>query len=782
MAGVDDWLYQRPSQTAQVAPKKKRSLGTTLLPAAGAIGAGLIAAPLTGGLSLAGTIAALAAAGAIGGGLGEFGAQRFSNEKTDIGKIGKEAAISGLFAGGGAALGGLRGARAAHAAGLTGKAFQGGSQVGRAASGVASGTMRAKDVGRLATEGVFKNVDKAAHVFSKASPAVSKTAGFKSISKAFEAGDPAKGYQIWKGLPAKDLGKRHFAEAFSPKGMFRELAEGKGLEVIAPGGKIVNQAAAKVTGKAAPKSLVTAIPKAPTVAEGNIVAAGQRLAGKNAADRTGRLAVRATLGIDDIVAPGKTTPTTILKADKMLNEALKSGFKGTPRQMQYQVAAQKKFLDESANKILSQSTKTTSAKALQDQARREIAAKLPLQIEGVPVKQELARSLNQLGKGQVTAKKLYAFKNSLPVNNAFRKINAGGSLTAKETADLALWSQADDWITKLAPNAKEVTTRSSNLYGISQGLAKMTASAGEPGNISQIGIRALSPTLRKGEGFVGRKLIQAGALAEKARPVTGPLAANLKRQAIPAYLASAQQNEGPPITNALQEQGMVSGFQGTNPNLAGGAPGAGLGTGGLAETISGMGAGGTQQMAQPQQSPYPLANAISDIQRDPKHAKEYMAYYDFVNSALEAQGEGGLTTDQKNKQAKAASLQQSVGVLLNNYQTAGGGQSLVGGGRSILGRTPGVRSLGLDPAAQNYEDQRKALIAPLARTISGEVGVLTDRDIARAEGLLPRLSDPPQVAQKKIEDLMFLIQQAGGGGGELESQLANAGYTQGGGF
>lgn len=159
---------------------------------------------------------------------------------------------------------------------------------------------------------------------------------------------------------------------------------------------------------------------------------------------------------------------------------------------------------------------------------------------------------------------------------------------------------------------------------------------------------------------------------------------------------------------------------------------------------------------------------ISDLQQTGgKRVSALKAVYDIVGG-----GGSALTADQRNKQAKAQSVMQGVGRLLQNFQTAGGGQGNVGLGRSLLGRTPGVRSLGLDKQAQVFEDQRKALIAPLARTISGEVGVLTDYDIKRAEGLLPRLSDPSAVAQQKINDLLFLIQNtASGGGGGLSETI-----------
>lgn len=101
-----------PMQPAQPA-KKSRSLGTSLLPAAGATIAGLAAAPFTGGLSLAATIALLGGAAAVGGAAGELGAQNANKEDIDLGRIGKEGALSGAFGAGGAGLTAFKAAKAA---------------------------------------------------------------------------------------------------------------------------------------------------------------------------------------------------------------------------------------------------------------------------------------------------------------------------------------------------------------------------------------------------------------------------------------------------------------------------------------------------------------------------------------------------------------------------------------------------------------------------------------------------------------------------------------------
>jgi hypothetical protein len=85
-----------PKISAPVYGPKQRSGIKKWLPTLGAVGAGIAAAPFTGGLSLAGTLAALGGAAAVGGAAGEFGAQKSNQEKINAANILKEGAISGI--------------------------------------------------------------------------------------------------------------------------------------------------------------------------------------------------------------------------------------------------------------------------------------------------------------------------------------------------------------------------------------------------------------------------------------------------------------------------------------------------------------------------------------------------------------------------------------------------------------------------------------------------------------------------------------------------------------
>lgn len=60
--------------------------------------------------------------------------------------------------------------------------------------------------------------------------------------------------------------------------------------------------------------------------------------------------------------------------------------------------------------------------------------------------------------------------------------------------------------------------------------------------------------------------------------------------------------------------------------------------------------------------------------------------------------------------------------------------------------------------AANYNEWRGAMVSVLARSISGEVGTMTDQDIARADGLLPKLTDSEEKVRFKLMQLDAIIQ------------------------
>jgi hypothetical protein len=142
-----NYRAMQPKQAAQKPQPKKRSLIQALLPAAGATVAGLAAAPFTGGLSLLPTLGIIGGAAAAGGAAGEFGAQKSAGEQTNVGKIAKEATLSGVLGAGGQA---FTAARAAKTAGAGSKSLVDALTDAKAYQGIKDTAKAAKSTGRVA--------------------------------------------------------------------------------------------------------------------------------------------------------------------------------------------------------------------------------------------------------------------------------------------------------------------------------------------------------------------------------------------------------------------------------------------------------------------------------------------------------------------------------------------------------------------------------------------------------------------------------------------------------
>lgn len=118
-----------------------------------------------------------------------------------------------------------------------------------------------------------------------------------------------------------------------------------------------------------------------------------------------------------------------------------------------------------------------------------------------------------------------------------------------------------------------------------------------------------------------------------------------------------------------------------------------------------------------------------------------------------------LSADEKKQRLKGTALSTDIDLLENLYtQTANRGP-IAGRIATRIGSATGGQVAGEELL---FNDTRNGLIAPLARVISGETGQLNEQDIRRAEGFLPRLSDDPKIAAKKLENVRFLISQATG--------------------
>jgi hypothetical protein len=178
------------------------------------------------------------------------------------------------------------------------------------------------------------------------------------------------------------------------------------------------------------------------------------------------------------------------------------------------------------------------------------------------------------------------------------------------------------------------------------------------------------------------------------------------------------------------------------------------GMGDMTDMGAGMGADmGAEQAAADEQAQidqYFQGLALQDLQQT--GGKRLSA----IKNAYDLFG-GGKASKPSAAEVKAqqqlSGVQTGVDRIARLYSQTGA-QGRIGG---LVGEAGAA--LGLNEAAQNYNNQREALLAPLARAISGEVGVLTDRDIKRADRLLPKLTDNPNEARAKLQELYLTIGQ-----------------------
>lgn len=193
-----------------------------------------------------------------------------------------------------------------------------------------------------------------------------------------------------------------------------------------------------------------------------------------------------------------------------------------------------------------------------------------------------------------------------------------------------------------------------------------------------------------------------------------------------------------------------------------------------------------------QNSQYPEANMLYDIERDPTHASTYEALYKIINPAPSASSLSNLTTQQKNQltgsQNAIAALQ---GYTQQIQQLAGKMTGPLGG---TLGTTLGKYGLGGSEAANAYALEQSA--ADVATQIAGGLsptGRAAQGLINQVKESLPKITDSPQVAQDKTTQLIARMQAVmqtestplstyvgnSAGGGDIGAQLSDLLASQG---
>lgn len=122
-----------------------------------------------------------------------------------------------------------------------------------------------------------------------------------------------------------------------------------------------------------------------------------------------------------------------------------------------------------------------------------------------------------------------------------------------------------------------------------------------------------------------------------------------------------------------------------------------------------------------------------------------------LNRAKLSNSTKSKSTDESKKQNAISTLNTLMGV----YNEGGGGQGVVGGTlTNLLNKATGG---GYNPSAETYSAQSRGAAVKIIKSM-GDSGQLSDRDVQAALDMLPKNTDDSNVAKKKIDNLLNILQ------------------------
>jgi hypothetical protein len=247
-----------------------------------------------------------------------------------------------------------------------------------------------------------------------------------------------------------------------------------------------------------------------------------------------------------------------------------------------------------------------------------------------------------------------------------------------------------------------------------------------------IGRVAASGPVQKAEGSLGKATEHLGnALGGGESPTAGLTPGAIASRTVPIGAAQALAQSSP-AQNAATQSPQTTGL---SPDL----------------TAALLNA----QQQPTNNSPYSQDNLMADIQRDPKHASDYISTYSALDKIFNPQPSSSSTIKPTSQQYGLAqggmnSLQQLAQLISNNPSivernaTPGQGLPLVG---SLITNAAG---------AGDYHALSDNVLQSLIHLETGATA--TPEEVKAAKGQLPQPGDSAQLQQQKIQNLMTLFQ------------------------
>ncbi|MCA1565819.1 MAG: hypothetical protein LC803_09315 [Acidobacteria bacterium] len=361
---------------------------------------------------------------------------------------------------------------------------------------------------------------------------------------------------------------------------------------------------------------------------------------------------------------------------------------------------------------------------------------------------EIDRTLQRIGKsgtGDVGAGELFRFKQELGnrLSPAFKKLDRGAPLTAKEEVDMALWRSLDDDITNLAPEVKQLTRDQSSLITARPGLQKAserTAKIPILGNESQ----RIEQVKQTAQNKLGRTL--SGSTGTSGTPGGQTLTRATVRQATPRVLTGSFAGEQLTPVDELglaPEDYEVLAAEGIDVPSASLDQAAQATGGEVVDTASNPFGVSRDEVAQS------MVQALSS-----GDLKGFTALQQLYKTMGESKG-NNLTALQKQSVGKVSTAE----AILDRFEQmlAQRGGTNVGPLARLQGLAANAGAVtGFDQEAKVYNDLRQGLMSQLAKSL-GESGAMAEGDIKRALALVPSLGETPQESTAKLSELRTLL-------------------------
>jgi len=403
------------------------------------------------------------------------------------------------------------------------------------------------------------------------------------------------------------------------------------------------------------------------------------------------------------------------KEAKIVEGLNKMGIKGSASQQREQIPGK---MRELTNKIMgifkskNPSTKITTVTDKIDEALNNLINYDPSISGYESARDKLTNQIiSQANKGKtgltISAKGIYTAKQNLgkQLTRAFGK---KGPLTPQEEVGMAIWGVLDDL---LPSGAKELSRQQSILYQASPGLY---ANVGKGGiKLPFLGNKIGGEMIQKGKDMTGRILEGVGGGIESLG-LTGGNLSPLLQNILKGERTLSQQPQNEQQQTGTQYQGDISGQNNV-------------------------------QHGQSVPSSFTKEKLVMAIIADPKNKTTYEAIYKLMNPS-----EVMSAAAQKRKLA----LDSAEGVYNLVEQLAlEAPAGLTGSAKALLGKLPGVEG----GSAEDLDRVTDGLAKAIAGALAGEVGVATDKDVARWKGLMPKTGDTMEERLRALNRLKQAI-------------------------